>query len=504
MRHNKYYLRHINAIMCGAIIKSRHKNRIMPKKVSRTELDAIFQIVAGFPDGASVTEISGALKASLPRRTLQRHLAQLVAQNRLIIEGRGRGSRYRLPPEKTKVRAPIDPVTATVSLNGGLTGSLQAQAEIYIGISSEGEIIKQSVRGPIQKRHPVGYNRAFLDEYRPNNTFYLSPKIRRHLVESGRSLEADRPAGVYAQQIFDRLLIDLSWNSSRLEGNTYSLLETERLLQLGEATEGKDALEAQMILNHKAAIGLLVEQAGEVDFNRYTILNLHALLSENLLADPRACGRLRTIAVGIGGTVYRPLEVPQLIDECFQQVLDTAAVILDPFEQAFFTMVHLPYLQPFEDINKRVSRLAANLPLIRLNLCPLSFVDVPRQAYIDGLLGIYELNRIELLRDVFIWAYERSCVRYSAVRQSLGKPDAFRLHYRVSIAETVTEIVYGGMDKKTAAAFIQRRAAKDISSPNQARFIEVTETEIMSLHEGNIARYRLRPSQYRKWQETWH
>jgi len=90
-------------------------------------------------------------------------------------------------------------------------------------------------------------------------------------------------------------LIDLSWNSSRLEGNTYSLLETERLLEFGENAEGKDALEAQMILNHKAAIELLVEQAAEIGFNRYTILNLHALLSDNLLADPQACGRLRAI-----------------------------------------------------------------------------------------------------------------------------------------------------------------------------------------------------------------
>ena len=91
-------------------------------------------------------------------------------------------------------------------------------------------------------------------------------------------------------------------------------------------------------------------------------------------------------------------------------------------EQAFFAMVHLPYLQPFEDVNKRVSRLAANLPLIRQNLCPLSFVDVPERAYIDAILGVYELNRIELLRDVFIWAYERSCARYGAVRRSLAGP----------------------------------------------------------------------------------
>lgn len=319
----------------------------------------------------------------------------------------------------------------------------------------------------------------------------------------GCSADSQRPAGTYVQQIFNRLLIDLSWNSSRLEGNTYSLLETERLLELGEAAEGKDAMEAQMIQNHKAAIELLVEQATEVGFNRYTILNLHALLSDNLLADPMACGRLRTIAVGIGGTVYHPLEVPQLIEECFQQVLDTAAAITDPFEQAFFVMVHLPYLQPFEDVNKRVSRLAVNLPLIRENLSPLSFVDVPERAYVEGMLGVYELNRIELLRDVFVWAYERSCARYSAVRQSLGKPDPFRLKHRALMIEIVAEIVLGCMDKKAATAFIKKRATDGVPQAECARFIEVIETEVMSLHEGNIARYRLRPSQYLVWRETW-
>lgn len=467
----------------------------MPKQVSQAKLDAVLRAVARFPEGASILEISGVLAVTLPRRTLQRHLALLVDQNQLRITGRGRGSRYRLPTKG--IEPPVSPSKITVKEHA-------VQSEIYIPVSHEGEGIKQAVRAPIQERHPVGYNRAFLDSYRPNDTFYLPADVRRDLLELGRSPDVDRPAGTYARQIFNRLLIDLSWNSSRLEGNTYSLLETERLLELGETAEGKDALEAQMILNHKAAIELLVEQAEEVGFNRYTILNLHALLSDNLLGNPQACGRLRAIAVGISGTVYHPLEVPQLIDECFQQILDTVAVITDPFEQAFFAMVHLPYLQPFEDVNKRVSRLAVNLPLIRLNLCPLSFVDVPERAYIDGILGVYELNRIELLRDVFVWAYDRSCARYSAVRRSLGEPDAFRLRYRTFVAEMVADVVRGQLDKKTATAFIQRRAAEDVSSRDQVRFIEVVETELINLHEGNIARYRLRPSQYQTWRETWY
>ena len=463
----------------------------MPRQVSQNEIEVIIQAVARFPEGGSVEDIREALSIALPRRTLQRRLAMLVEQQRLIVEGRTRGSRYRLPI-----------ITGEAHISEA-SDSIEAYGEVYIPITPEGENVKQAVRKPVQHRRPVSYNRTFLDAYRPNATFYLSAQARQRLLDMGHTPDGERPAGTYARQIFNRLLIDLSWNSSRLEGNTYSLLETERLLELGEAAEGKEAQEAQMILNHKAAIELLVDQAEEVGFNRYTLLNLHALLSDNLLADPQACGRLRVRSVRFCGTVYYPLEVPQLIEECFQQILDTAEAITDPFEQAFFAMVHLPYLQPFEDVNKRVSRLAANLPLIQQNLCPLSFVDVPERAYIDAILGVYELNRIELLRDVFIWAYERSCARYGAVRRSLGEPDPFRLRYRAPVAATITLIVRDGMDKKTAPAFIRQRAAAGIPQEDQARFVEVVETELMSLHEGNIARYRLRPSQYQSWRATW-
>ena len=464
----------------------------MPKRIPQNELDAVQQAVTGSPAGAGIEEISKVLSIRLPRRTLQRRLALLVEQKRIIVEGRARASRYRL--------SVIIGDTHAVQASQKATG----RGEVYVPLSPEGEKIRQAVRQPIQNRRPVGYDRDFLDSYHPNETFYLSSKIRQRLYEIGGSPESQLPAGTYARQIFNRLLIDLSWNSSRLEGNTYSLLETELLLELGEAAEGKDTLEAQMILNHKAAIELLVEQAVEVGFNNYTILNLHALLSDNLLADPQACGRLRAIPVGIGGTVYHPLEVPQLIDECFRQILATASEIIDPFEQAFFVMVHLPYLQPFEDVNKRVSRLAANIPLIRRNFCPLSFVDVPNRAYIDGTLAVYELNRVELLRDVFLWAYQRSCARYSAVRQSLGDPNPFRLRYRAQIREFVATVVQDCLDKRAAVGWIARKAAAEIPADDRNHFIEIIETELGSLHEGNIARYHLRPAEFKTWKQSWH
>jgi hypothetical protein len=187
-----------------------------------------------------------------------------------------------------------------------------------------------------------------------------------------------------------------------------------------------------MILNHKDAIEFLVGSAEDIGFNRYTILNLHALLANNLLGDPMAAGRLRNIPVGIERSAYYPLEVSQLIEECFEQILASAAAIADPFEQAFFVMAQLPDQQPFDDVNKRVSRLAANIPLIKNNLCPLAFADVPRSTYTDATLGVYELNKVDLLKDVFIWAYERCAARCVAVRRSLGEPDPFKLRHRGS------------------------------------------------------------------------
>lgn len=457
--------------------------------------DTIIETVKHFPKQASLEDILQALELSVPKRSLQRYLAVLIKQGRLNALGKARSRRYSLRENENK--AP------TILFSGALVLQDAPSLKSLIPLSSTALSIQLNVRQPIQARRPIGYNREFLNAYRPNETYYLSKNIRDHLFEMGKSQDSKRPAGTYARHILNRLLIDLSWNSSRLEGNTYSLLETERLLELGEVPEGKNSMEAQMILNHKSAIEFMVESAEFMKFNSFTICNLHALLSDNLLHDQRACGRLRSAAIGITKSVYQPLAIPQLVNEYFQQILDTADAIIDPFEQSFFIMVQLPYLQPFLDVNKRVSRLAANIPLIRSNLCPLSFVDVPEQAYISGLLGIYELNRIELLREVFVWAYERSSSLYSATRQELGEPDIFRLCYRNLIITTIGEIIRKCLNKQAAVAAIKQKAIEVVILENRARFIEVIETELMSLHKGNIARFRLKLSEYDEWLKSW-
>lgn len=130
-------------------------------------------------------------------------------------------------------------------------------------------------------------------------------------------------------------------------------------------------------------------------------------------------------------------------------------------------------------------------------------MDVPEQDYTHGILGVYELTRVELLRDVFIWAYERSCARYSAVRQSLGEPDPFRLRYRQELMDMVAAVVRGRLDKKMAGAWIRRFVSEHAKADDRSRLAEVAETELMALHEGNVARYRLRPSEYQSWRLNW-
>jgi hypothetical protein len=166
-------------------------------------------------------------------------------------------------------------------------------------------------------------------------------------------------------------------------------------------------------------------------------------------------------------------------------------------------MVHLPYLQPFDDANERVSRLSANIPLIRQNLCPISFADVPRTTYTEAILGVYELNDVALLKDVYLWAYERSASRYSAVRQSLGEPDPFRLTHRVAIRQVVGEVARGRLSRPEARTRVVTWAEAHVEAPDRDRFVEVAETELLALHEGNFARYQIRPSEFAAWSVVW-
>jgi Fic family protein len=252
-----------------------------------------------------------------------------------------------------------------------------------------------------------------------------------------------------------------------------------------------------MILNHKTAIELLVENIDSAEFNRYTLMNLHSALAENLLPNPADEGRIRQHAVDIGKSVYRPLSTPQQIEDALDTLLSKANLIRDPFEQSFFMMVHVPYLQPFADINKRTSRLASNLPLFRANLCPLTFLDVPEQAYSRAILGVYEMTRVELLRDLYVWAYERSTQEYLAIKQDLAEPDPLRLAWRDFIKQTIREVItHPELDPLSS---IQRSVAELVPEQEQPDVQALIVEELRRLHEGVLARYGLRPSDYAAW-----
>jgi len=196
-----------------------------------TTLDAaVLAAVAKHSDGASIEQIVGATKA--PRRSAQRRLAALVEQGQLRATGARNQRRYHL----VAARAVFEPSPAAARL-------------------------RDSLAKPLAERTPVGYDAAFLESYRPNVDAYLPSVIRDRLRVLGRPPGPERPMGTYARQILDRLLIDLSWASSHLEGNTYTRLDTENLIEFGRQAPGKDQREAQMILNHKAAIEMLVSSA---------------------------------------------------------------------------------------------------------------------------------------------------------------------------------------------------------------------------------------------------
>ena len=453
---------------------------------AQSELDLLASIIYRHPEGIGGDELLNESGLGLHRRSFQRRLSALAEAGRIRVEGKTRGVRYFPAVQKSQEQ----PTTST--------GKVTSQdVDPYVPMSPEGEAIKGYVRQPRHLRKPVVYRTEFLEQYHPNHTAYLPAKLREQLHALGRSPAEQTPAGTFARDILNRLLIDLSWASSQLEGNTYSRLDTERLIEFGQAAEGKDAFETQMILNHKQAIEFLVHSPEQAVVSQDTIVALHALLSDGLMPDPAMCGRIRSRAVEIGGSVYLPVALPQRLEELFDIAVGMAAEIEDPFEQAFFLMVHLPYLQPFEDVNKRVSRLAANIPFIRHNLCPLSFIDVPQQAYVDAMIGVYELNQVDLLRDVFVWAYERSCQQYVAVQQTLVPPDILRLRYRQLLGEVIATVVRS--NQPVSEERVRAMFPNSITNEDREHLTQLVFQELAALHVGNAIRFGLRPLEVEGW-----
>ena len=455
------------------------------RRMKKTDITIISEIVNASDEDLSSVAIYTALKKRMrddvpSYRTFKRRLAALVEEGKIVRTGKARAVKYR--------RSARTPAPVAVD-----------EARLVIPISDEGNAVQEYVRRPVQGREPAGYEHEFLEDYIPNDTCYLPEHIRRDLSLIGEIRKPAPTGSTYLPETVNRLLVDLSWASSRLEGNTYSLIDTQNLVVDGVFAEGKDRAEADMILNHKHAIDMLLENADSLGYNMYTFLSLHKLLSDNLMGDPGDCGRLRNKIVEIGGSVYSPLGFPQQVEDYFRMFLDKAKDIEDPFEQSFFTMVHLPYLQPFTDVNKRTARLGANIPLIKNRLCPLSFIDVPDRDYIEGNLGVYELNDTSLLKDVYVWAYERSCRRYNTINRLGSSRDPYRTKYKQLLYSVTGKIIKQKLEATDAC--IAGLARGRVVSNDTDRFIRMVNDELRSMDAVGLNRYGVSMEEFNGWKQ---
>ena len=432
------------------------------------------------PEGLSTSQISELIGFSRNYKTLQRRLVAMAGDGIIQKVGEKKARKYY-------------PIKASKKDNNGyLTDKAH---EVF---SPESQNILKFLDTPPHGRPKMSYNRGFLDSYDPNKTAYVPEKVRKQLYKAGKRFDKALAAGTYAREICQRLLIDLSYNSSRLEGNTYSRLDTQKLVEEGITAQGKVHEETVMIMNHKEAILFLVENAQDIELNSLTIRNLHHLLSQDLLANPGACGNIRSIEVNIGQSTYKPLNNPHLLKELFELILLKARKIEDPFEQSFFLLVHLSYLQAFEDVNKRTSRLSCNIPFIKGNLCPLSFTDVSRDDYTAALLAMYEKNNVEPMLELYTRAYMRSCEQYGVVKKSLGGIDAFRIQYRQQRKEVMGLVVKNGLHGKKAEDYIENFCGQN-GIDETAKFIAMTLVDLSTLHAGAIIGLGITEAQLEAW-----
>jgi len=263
-------------------------------------------------------------------------------------------------------------------------------------------------------RDPVRYNPKLLGDYQPNSTFLLTDGQLLALERAGKveGLAEATENGKLYERVLASLLIDLTHASSNLENVDISWLDTKTLIEFGERPEGLTEKQMRIVLNHKEAISFLTRHGPSLSLAKRDLLDLHALLINGLLGDPSAVGALRSVVVKFDDSKYLPPDDPHQLREIFEEFCEKANAIGNPYEQAFFAMVFIAYIQPFQDGNKRTSRIAMNIPLVRHALAPFSFSDIRGRDYTFGLLAFYERGRHSFLADSFTVAYQKSAARY--------------------------------------------------------------------------------------------
>ncbi|WP_426396458.1 Fic family protein [Ralstonia sp. R-29] len=239
-------------------------------------------------------------------------------------------------------------------------------------------------------------------------------EVAAELYRAGR-LRQTLSAGAYAGQALMDSLIDLSWNSSRLEGNRYSMHAATELLTGGALRCDGDTV---MLLNHRAAVEFLADSVSQEGLSALVLRNVHAILMQDLVVNSSSLGAIREGPLGIAGTLYSPMQEPDVIETMLESIVDKAARIENPVEAALFLWIQLAYLQPFCCGNELTSRLAANIPLLLHNCAPLTFQDVTRDDYARAMFAVYELRDATLAADLLSWTYQCSMVKCAAARDA--------------------------------------------------------------------------------------
>lgn len=403
------------------------------------------------------------------RPTVNRYLAALVVGGAIVRTGSGPATRYAIAAPATRATPPESPAPEPEAALSPLPWSPAALE------------LRAQLQAPLGTRTPVSYRRQFVDDYIPNQSSLLPVPLADTLLASGRA-QGQQPASTYARKVLEQLLIDLSWQSSRLEGNRKSLLDTEALFARGRS--GSDDLDASMLLNHKDAIEFMVDAVPEYGITVPVVRNIQALLMQGLLDNPDALGTFRH---------NLPTQAPMLLEEMLGLIIDKARQVKNPVEAAFFLWVQIAYLQPFEDGNKRTSRLCANLPLMLSNCAPLSFLDVEPQDYALAVTGVYERLDVTLAAELFAWTYRRSIAKYKVILESMGAPDPFRAKYREQLGEAVREVVAQGAGLQEAIA------ALALPELDLTPFQTLLRQELVRLEAFNCARYRLSIRKTEEW-----
>ena len=318
--------------------------------------------------GSSRSEIEAGMNLTESPATVKRILSSLVENGTALVSGQGRATRYSVSP----------------------------QAHVTMELNIDTYFQKETDEREVQ----TSFNFDLINETLPKvELFTAEEKERLNALQAQftRNLEGITPAE-YRKEM-ERLGIDLSWKSSQIEGNTYSLLETERLLKDKQTASGKTKEEAVMLLNHKDALDFVLadpEYLREISVRR--IEELHTLLVKELDVDKG----IRKRRVGVTGTNYRPLDNEYQIREALE---DTCRLINgkeNVFEKALLALVLLSYIQAFADGNKRTARITSNAILIANRYCPISFRSVDSVDYKKAMLVFYEQNNISAFKKIFI------------------------------------------------------------------------------------------------------